>query len=135
LANKLKEIFFVEDAGLFIRALNGFPGPYSSFVYKTIGIRGILKLLNDVSDRTAFFKSVIGLWCNDHIEIFEGVVEGHITKEPRGAGGFGFDPIFIPKGCKKTFAEMSVDEKNLFSHRAKASEQMIGFLKRTICVS
>ncbi|WP_440059025.1 RdgB/HAM1 family non-canonical purine NTP pyrophosphatase [Thermogladius sp. 4427co] len=108
----------VEDAGLFIRALNGFPGPYSNYVFRTIGIRGVLKLLEDAWDRSACFKSVATVVYDRFIVVESGEVCGTITREPRGDKGFGFDPIFIPEGSDKTFGEMSIDEKNRFSHRA-----------------
>ncbi len=115
-----KKPVLVEDAGLFIKALNGFPGPYSSYVYRTIGVNGILKLMEGVDDRRAYFMSVAAIVYEPFFIIETARVEGVITREPRGSGGFGFDPIFIPYGSKKTFAEMSIDEKNMYSHRAKA---------------
>ncbi|BDR92031.1 XTP/dITP diphosphatase [Vulcanisaeta souniana] len=117
----ISEYFVVEDDGLFINKLNGFPGPYSSYVYKTIGLTGILKLMNGINDRSAYFKSVVGL-CGPQIPIklFIGVVRGSIAMEPRGSEGFGFDPIFIPSGYNKTFAELGPEIKNKLSHRALA---------------
>ena len=113
----------VEDAGLFIKALNGFPGPYSSYVYKTLGTKGVLKLMKNVEDREAEFRSVIAYY-DPRIKVlktFRGEVKGRITNEMRGSSGFGFDPIFQPlEEGSQTFAEMSVDEKNRYSHRAKA---------------
>ncbi len=110
----------VEDAGLFINELNGFPGPYSSYVYKTIGIDGILKLMKNIDDRRAYFLSATSIIYKPCIITAIGVIHGEITTEPRGSGGFGFDPIFKPEGSDKTFGEMSVTEKNKFSHRAKS---------------
>jgi len=110
----------VEDAGLFIEALNGFPGPYSSYVYKTIGIQGILKLLEGVENRRACFKSAVAVVLENTIITSTGEVCGEISREPRGNQGFGFDPIFIPSGETRTFGEMSIQEKNRYSHRAKA---------------
>ncbi|MEM0352242.1 MAG: XTP/dITP diphosphatase [Sulfolobales archaeon] len=112
----------VEDSGLYIKKLKMFPGALSSYVYKTIGIHGILKLMEGVRDRDAVFKSVIALAAPRvrGVKLFQGVVYGTISEEPRGTGGFGFDPIFIPSGYTKTFAEMSIEEKNKVSHRAKA---------------
>jgi XTP/dITP diphosphohydrolase len=112
----------VEDAGLFISALNGFPGPYSSYVYKTIGNKGILKLMEGVPDRRSQFRSAVA-YCSsdDSIEPFLGISDGNIAKEMRGSQGFGFDPIFVPSGSTgRTFAEMDADEKNMFSHRSSA---------------
>jgi len=112
----------VEDAGLFIKALNNFPGPYSSYIFQTIGTKGILKLMKNIDDRNAYFHSVIA-FCKPKEEpiAFRGRVEGKIIQEERGDGGFGFDPIFTPlKGGGKTFAEMETREKNRYSHRAEA---------------
>jgi XTP/dITP diphosphohydrolase len=115
---------FVEDAGLFIRALNGFPGSYSSYVYRTIGTEGILKLMQGERKRDAYFSSVVA-FCNlqESFEpkIFQGKVEGAITYNERGKQGFGFDPIFQPYARNgRTFAEMTTQEKNKHSHRAQA---------------
>lgn len=122
----LREPVMVEDAGLFINALKGFPGPFSSYAYRTIGIRGILKLMEGVGDRSARFISVIAFYSPivGEVKTFTGVVEGRISEEPRGSGGFGFDPIFIPlEGDGRTFAELSVEEKNRLSHRARAARR------------
>lgn len=118
----LKKPLVVEDAGLFIKSLNGFPGPYSSYVYKTIGVDGILKLMENVNDRSAYFKSAVA-FCSPggKCRVFVGEVHGEIALEARGSGGFGFDPIFIPyESDGRTFAEMSISEKSLLSHRARA---------------
>jgi XTP/dITP diphosphohydrolase len=114
----------VEDAGFFIHALGGFPGPYSSYVYRKIGLAGILELLDLSTNRGAEFRSAVAFCdCGDLIRMFTGSVNGTVTHEKRGTGGFGFDPIFIPRGEKRTFAEMSIEEKNHISHRAKALEK------------
>jgi len=123
-----------EDAGLFIEALNGFPGPYASYVYKTIGNKGILKLMRNIENRKAKFQSVIA-YCtskSDSPLCFKGEVLGVITREERrGSSGFGFDPIFEPlNGGGKTFAEMSVEEKNRYSHRAEALRKFAEWYKR-----
>jgi len=126
----LKRPLFVEDSGLFIKALNGFPGPYSSYTYKKIGVAGILKLMAGEKNRTAEFVSqIVYIDENGLIKPCRGVCEGDIAEEARGSLGFGFDPIFIPKGHTKTFAEMSLEEKNLFSHRAKAAHLLARLLK------
>ncbi len=122
-----------EDAGLFIRALNGFPGPYSSYVYRTLGVKGVLKLMDGVEDREAYFESAVAIVYDGLIVAETARVNGLISKEARGEGGFGFDPIFIPHGFTRTFAEMSIDEKNSISHRAKAVakalESLLNLLK------
>jgi XTP/dITP diphosphohydrolase len=117
---------FVEDSGLFIRRLNGFPGPYSSYVYKTIGLEGILRLMNGIYDRDALFKSAIAFcYPGAKPKVFIGKVKGTITTSIRGKEGFGFDPIFSPDGGGgRTFGEMSLHEKTLFSHRARAVRKL-----------
>ena len=103
----------IEDDGLFINSLKGFPGPYSSFVFKTIGNEGILKLLK--SKRSATFQSVIA-YCEqkDDVQLFNASVSGQIPQKPAGKK-WGYDPIFIPEGQTKTYAQL--EEKNLVSHR------------------
>lgn len=125
---------FVEDAGLFIKALSGFPGTYSSYAYQTLGVSGILKLVSCIEDRSAEFRSVIA-FCDPsgNLRCFEGVVEGRISSEARGIGGFGFDPIFEPdNGNGKTFAEMSVEEKSLFSHRGIALRKFASWYSKHV---
>jgi XTP/dITP diphosphohydrolase len=115
----------VEDAGFYIDALKGFPGPYAAHAYATLGNEGIIKLMENILDRQATFRSVIA-YCDDDsgaISCFEGEVIGNITAFQRKATGnsaFGFDPIFQPEGSEKTFGEMTLEEKNYFSHRAAA---------------
>jgi XTP/dITP diphosphohydrolase len=112
--------FFVEDSGLFIEKLSGFPGPYSSYVHSTIGNVGILALMGDSEERSAFFLSVICYFDGEY-HLFEGRVDGTIAHDARGCSGFGFDPIFIPSNTDTTFAEMGT-RKNEFSHRSRAAE-------------
>ena len=114
-----EEPFIIEDTSLYIQSLNGFPGPFASYAQKTIGNRGILRLMEGMNDRRAFFETCIGLRFNGTI-IFKGRCNGHIALRPEGENGFGFDPIFVPEDSGKTFAEMSIEEKNSVSHRAKA---------------
>jgi len=111
------EPVFVEDSGLFVDALGGFPGPYSSFVYDTLGIARVADLARAEDDRTARFRSVIAYADGETVETFEGTVMGRIV-EPRGEGGFGYDPIFEHDG--ETFAEMETERKNAVSHRGRA---------------
>lgn len=123
-ATKSNLPIFVEDAGLFIEALNGFPGPYSSYVYRTLGTKGILKILGNIKSRDAYFLSVIS-FCDpkeqSESKTFQGRIEGKIMLAEKGCQGFGFDPIFEPSGGKgKTFAEMTTVEKNKHSHRGQA---------------
>jgi len=123
-AEKYQRSVLVEDSGLFIRALNGFPGPYSSYVFRTIGNEGILKLMEGVEDRSAYFKACVG-FCSpgEGPEVFCGYVEGRIAEEIRGSGGFGYDPIFLYE--ERTFAEMTTEEKNRVSHRRRAFENFL----------
>jgi XTP/dITP diphosphohydrolase len=111
-----------DDSGFFVKALNGFPGPYSSYVFDTIGLEGILKLLKAARNREAYFKAAVAYCTPGHLPVcFSGVVRGLVTERRRGTRGFGYDPIFVPLGSAgKTFAEMGIDEKNMYSHRARA---------------
>lgn len=121
----------VEDSGLFVSALEGFPGPYSSYVFRTIGLRGILKLLEGVSERGAHFKSALCYVAagGEHV-VAVGEAEGVVSDRPRGEGGFGFDPIFIPLDAPdRTFAEMTVEEKNRYSHRGRAVRTLLQLLE------
>lgn len=125
-SRKLNKPVIVEDAGLFIRALNGFPGTYSSYVQETLGNQKILKLLDGVDDRYAEFRSVIG-YCapNSEPKVFLGKVVGEIAVEEKGDLGFAFDPIFYVPKEGKTFGELTTEEKNQFSHRKNSLEKFI----------
>lgn len=112
-------VVFVEDTGLFIDSLNGFPGTYSAWVQKKIGSEGILRLMNGKKDRSASFKTCIALRETLGVKTFLGECSGKITTEMRGNSGFGYDPIFIPSGETSTFAE-KICLKNKLSHRFKS---------------
>jgi len=112
---KCKKPVIVEDDGLFIESLNGFPGPYSSYVFKTLGNNGILQLLKQ--KRKAKFVSIISFCDKKNIETFESKINGRISKKLLGKG-WGYDPIFIPVTKKKTFAQL--ENKNQVSHRFKS---------------
>lgn len=116
--------FILEDSGLFIEALRGFPGVYSSYVYKTIGCEGILKLMENIENRYANFICCIGGHINNVSFKILGKCRGRIATEIRGSKGFGYDPIFIPTGDERTFAEMTVEEKNRVSHRGIAFKKL-----------
>ncbi|MEE9379109.1 MAG: RdgB/HAM1 family non-canonical purine NTP pyrophosphatase [Candidatus Lokiarchaeia archaeon] len=126
--------YFIEDAGFFVDIpLDGFPGVYSSYVMKTIGNKGILRLIDDFEKTSAHFTSIIALHFKplDKNLFFEGTIHGKISKTVRGERGFGFDPIFIPNSISnKTFAEISTEEKNNISHRGQALKKLISFLKK-----
>ncbi len=116
----------VEDAGLFVESLNGFPGPFSSYVFKTIGNSGILRLVK--TNRKAKFQSVVA-YCDNKfgVVLFDAKVEGKISKNSKGKG-WGYDPIFIPNGQNKTYAMHS--NKNQISHRYKALKKFSNWFVR-----
>jgi len=125
----------VEDAGLFVDALKGFPGPYAAYVYKTISNPGLLKLMEGKENRNATFRSAIAYYDGMSSPMcFDGEALGGIACDERwgsSKAGFGFDPIFLPWGSKKTFAEMDIEEKNRFSHRANAIRKFAEWYKKT----
>jgi XTP/dITP diphosphohydrolase len=119
--SKVGKPVIVEDDGLFIDALNGFPGQYSSYAFKTIGNAGILKLLAGSDNRSASFRSLIAFYDGKSLSISEGRVDGRIS-DTITEGGWGYDPIFVPAGTNLTFAQLK-DKKNEYSHRKKALEK------------
>ncbi|MCD6558849.1 XTP/dITP diphosphatase [Palaeococcus sp. (in: euryarchaeotes)] len=131
LRDKIDTPFFIDDSGLFVEAFGGFPGVYSAYVFKRLGNKGLLKLMEGVDYRDAYFKSVIGYY-DGEIHIFRGIVKGSIGYEKRGEGGFGFDPIFIPHGFSRTFAQMTIEEKNKISHRGRALKAFSNWLKENL---
>ncbi|HEX2557059.1 MAG TPA: RdgB/HAM1 family non-canonical purine NTP pyrophosphatase [Nitrososphaera sp.] len=118
--SKIGRPVIVEDDGLFINALNGFPGQYSSHAFKTIGNAGILKLLAGSANRSASFRSLIAFYNGKDLSISEGKVDGMIS-DNMTEGGWGYDPIFVPAGTSLTFGELK-EKKNEYSHRKKALE-------------
>jgi len=124
---------FSEDSGLEIAALNGEPGVKSAR-YAGEGkssvdnISKVLTNMKDQANRQAQFRTVICLCWNGNEHFFEGICKGHIITAEKGTKGFGYDPIFIPEGAQKTFAEMSMEEKNGYSHRRKAVDKLVAFL-------
>lgn len=124
---------FSDDTGLEIDALDGRPGVYSARYAgeernSLANMEKVLQELNGLSNRRARFKTVIALILNNDEIIFEGIAEGEIIMEKRGKEGFGYDPIFKPVGYDHTFAEMSLDQKNLISHRKKAFKMLSEYL-------
>jgi XTP/dITP diphosphohydrolase len=124
---------FADDTGLEIEALGGEPGVYSARYAGEAkrsqdNVRKVLDKLKGETNRNAQFRTVIALIINGQINYFEGIVKGRIIEEGRGEAGFGYDPIFIPNGFTKTFAELGNEEKNKISHRARAVEEMKKFL-------
>jgi XTP/dITP diphosphohydrolase len=128
--NILKKPIIIEDDGLFIKSLNGFPGQYSSYVFKSLGNTGILKLLNGNKDRSALFKSIF-VYNNGIItKIFTGQINGTIatTITP---GGWGYDPIFIPHKMNITFGKLKENnQKNELSHRRIALDKVVRWLNQ-----
>ncbi|QQT24221.1 non-canonical purine NTP diphosphatase [Sphingobacterium spiritivorum] len=133
LVNKYGLYCFGDDSGLEIEAINNEPGVYSA---RYSGSRDmernidlVLEKLGGSENRKARFRTVISLFLNEQQYFFEGTIAGTIISERRGTEGFGYDPIFIPDGYEKTFAEMTADEKNGISHRSIAVKALTGFLK------
>ncbi|MBP3943095.1 RdgB/HAM1 family non-canonical purine NTP pyrophosphatase [Sphingobacteriaceae bacterium WQ 2009] len=124
---------FGDDSGMEVDALDLAPGVYSARYSGTRdmeqNINLVLTNLGDTTNRTARFKTVISLYYNEQQYFFEGSIEGDIIAERRGVDGFGYDPIFIPKGYSETFAEMTAAQKNAISHRAIAVQKLADFLK------
>jgi XTP/dITP diphosphohydrolase len=120
----------IEDAGLFIDKYFGFPGPYSSYVLRTINNKGILKLMEKETDREARYVSAVAYRDLDYFKTFQGEVRGRIAERMRGTKGFGYDPIFIPEeGDGRTFGEMTAEEKAEISHRARAFRALVKWLE------
>ena len=129
-----KQNCFSEDTGLEIDALNGAPGVHSARYAGddrnfNANIEKVLNNLKNTENRSAQFRTVICLIWEQKEYYFEGVCRGHIAEQNSGTAGFGYDPIFIPEGATKSFAEMTMDEKNIYSHRQKAVTQLFIFLQ------
>ena len=115
------EVLLVEDSGLFIDSLSGFPGPYSSFVHETIGLSGVLTLMAGEADRGAEFRAVAAVSFQGNILTSTGICRGVISENISGDSGFGYDPIFIPEEANgRTCAQLSSNEKSSISHRGFA---------------
>lgn len=127
---------FADDSGLEVEALDGEPGVDSAFYSgsRDFGknIQKLLTNLDNKSNRKAQFITVFTLVLHGVEHQFEGTIQGQILTEPRGVGGFGYDPVFLPDGYDRTFAEMSIDEKTAISHRSRALTKMIAYLEKQI---
>ena len=126
---------FSEDTGLEVEALNGEPGVHSArYAGESrsfdANIQKLLEKLGDNPNRQARFRTVISLIWQEKEYLFEGICDGHIRMEPTGGAGFGYDPVFVPLGDTRSFAEMSAEEKNHYSHRRKAADQLVAFLRK-----
>jgi XTP/dITP diphosphohydrolase len=133
IVNQFNLNVFADDTGLEIEALNGEPGVISARYAgeqrdSNQNMDLVLEKLNGIENRNAQFRTAIALYWEGEMHLFEGIVKGTMRTEKSGEEGFGYDPIFEPENCGKTFAEMSLDEKNKMSHRARALEKMIAFL-------
>ncbi len=130
--NIIKNPVIVEDDGLFIEDLNGFPGIYSSFVYRTIGNKGIINLLQDKENRNrkASFLSIFSFFDGKIVKSFTGETIGHITTEI-SSEGWGFDPIFKPENEDKTYGQLNILKKNEISHRSKALKIFLRWYNNT----
>ncbi len=127
---------FADDTGLEIKALNGEPGVLSARYAgeskdSQANMDKVLAKLKTKTNRNARFRTVISLVIDGNEQMFEGIVDGEIISEKKGNTGFGYDPIFLPNGFQKTFAEMSLNEKNQISHRARAVQKLTDYLKST----
>lgn len=132
-SDKFKVNCFADDTGLEIEALNGRPGVYSARYAgeeksAEKNIKKVLQELKGIENRKACFKTVISLIINNKENLFEGEVNGAISAELKGGKGFGYDPIFIPNGYDRSFAEMTLEEKNKISHRGIAVRKLVEFL-------
>ena len=133
-------IVISDDSGLEVQALNGAPGVYSARYAgeqkdNQKNTEKLLHELKGIKNRNAQFRTVITLMSSNDTLQFEGIVEGAIVHEPKGDKGFGYDPVFIPNGYQKTFAELSSNEKNKISHRANAIKKLVAFIEKnpTFC--
>ncbi|MFH1393479.1 MAG: XTP/dITP diphosphatase [Candidatus Micrarchaeota archaeon] len=127
---RLKKPVFVEDSGLFIDSLNGFPGTYSGWTFGKIGSGGMLRLLAGAKERSAHFGSCVAFADGKGVKTFSGTCRGTISPEARGTGGFGYDPIFVPEGHNETFAQ-SIILKNKLSHRYNSLLKFSNYLRKT----
>ncbi|MCB0485944.1 MAG: non-canonical purine NTP diphosphatase [Flavobacteriaceae bacterium] len=127
---------FADDTGLEVEALDGAPGVYSARYAgqendANANVQKLLRAMHGYTDRNAQFRTVIALNLKGKLYLFEGVCKGEIIKNPQGENGFGYDPIFKPEGFDRSFAEMSLTEKNKISHRASAIDKLVRFLSKT----
>lgn len=132
LADLMNKTVIVEDSGLFIEALNGFPGTCSAYIHKRIGLNGIIKLMQNVKNRRCEYRSAVGFCIPGREPVsFLGEEDGIVAEEIRGSYGFGHDPIFIPKGSKKTYGEMKKVEK-VKKFRRRAVLKLMKYLRKII---
>nr|WP_319998381.1 non-canonical purine NTP diphosphatase [uncultured Draconibacterium sp.] len=126
---------FADDTGLEIKALNGEPGVYSARYAgedknSEANMKKVLEKLTKINEREARFRTVISLVIDGEEKQFEGIVNGEILTEKRGDSGFGYDPVFKPEGLDQSFAEMGLEDKNKISHRGRAVQKLVDYLKK-----
>jgi non-canonical purine NTP pyrophosphatase (RdgB/HAM1 family) len=122
--SKLRRPVLVDDTGLTLHEWNGLPGALVAWFIQAVGPQGILEMAANLTDRRATVTTAIGYADDTGVQVFTGTLNGTLTTELRGNGGFGYDPIFIPDGHNRTFAEMSSEEKNAVSHRRLAVDEL-----------
>lgn len=127
---------FADDSGICVNVLNGLPGVDSAHYSGTrdddANLQKLLEDIKDKDDRSAYYKAVMCLIWDGETYFFEGICEGTVIEQPIGDGGFGYDPIFVPNGYDRTFAELLPDIKNEISHRGKAVRKMVAFIKEKL---
>ncbi len=133
LAERRKKASIADDSGLEVDALHGAPGVYSARYAEgprsdEANMDKLLKVMANETNRAAQFRTVISLVMGEKMYAFEGLVRGHLLEEKQGVGGFGYDPLFVPEGFDRTFAEMTPEEKNALSHRGRAVAQLKSFI-------
>lgn len=123
-------LVIVDDTGLYVNALNGFPGSHASFFLQKCGINGLLTLLDGEDNRKAYFKTSIAVYDpkEDSVTVLSGTCRGWIAHEPKGSGGFGYDSVFIPDDHDRTFAEDTAHKADI-SHRTRAIERIVDWIK------
>jgi len=122
--NILNRPVMVDDTGFSVHAWNGLPGAFIAWFLKTVDTGGLLKMAASLEDRGVDVTTAIGYADSSGVRVFTGTVTGTLPIEERGTEGFGYDPIFVPEGYDKTFAEMTADEKNAISMRRRAVDEM-----------
>ena len=126
----IRKPVIVEDTGLYIKALSGFPGALVKWMVEAIGPSGICKVMKGYGNKSAYGETCIAFYDGKRLTTFSGRILGRIADSPKGSNGFGWDPVFIPRGYKKTFAQMASSEKNGISHRRKAALKLRKYLIR-----
>ncbi|HSX18581.1 MAG TPA: non-canonical purine NTP pyrophosphatase [Candidatus Saccharimonadales bacterium] len=127
--DKVKKPVLVTDVSLEIEALGGLPGPFVKFFLETIGEEGTVKLIKGKNTKTKA-TDAIAIYDGKSLKIFKGEVTGHLIPKKRGKNGFGFDYIFVPDGYSKTYSQLTPEQKNKVSHRAKALQKLKAFLQK-----